>query len=74
VDDELRIKLGRIRDRSRNSRRPDTFIGEVMQAAKKAGHVGEGFGRGTAGHIARALAAGAARRFLCRSVPARAAW
>ncbi len=48
-DDELRIKLGRIRDRSRNSRRPDTFIGEVMQAAKKAGHIGEGFGRGTGG-------------------------
>src|SRR6266853_1742944 len=48
-DDDLRIKLGRIRDRSRNSRRPDTFIGEVMQAAKKAGHIGEGFGRGTGG-------------------------
>src|SRR6266851_303948 len=48
-DDELRIKLGRIRDRSRNSRRPDTFIGEVMRAAKKAGHIGESFGRGTDG-------------------------
>src|SRR5260370_42106814 len=48
-DDELRIRLGRIRDRGRNSRRPDTFIGEVMRAAKKAGHVGESFGRGTGG-------------------------
>src|SRR5260370_17632971 len=46
-DDDLRIRLGRIRDRSRNSRRPDTFIGEVMRAAKTAGHVGESFGRGT---------------------------
>src|SRR5258708_7061986 len=48
-DDELRIRLGRIRDRGRNSHRPDTFIGEVMQAARKAGHVGESFGRGTGG-------------------------
>src|SRR5260370_462147 len=48
-DDDLSIKLGRVRDRGRNSREPDTFIGEVMRAAKKAGHVGEGFGRGTGG-------------------------
>jgi len=72
-DDELRIRLGRIRDRGRNSHRPDTFIGEVMQAARKAGHVGESFGRGRAG-TSLALGAGAARRFLCLSVPARAAW
>jgi hypothetical protein len=53
-DDDLRIRLGRIRDRGRGSRRPDTFIGEVMRAAKKAGHVGNSselahrsrFGRG----------------------------
>src|SRR5260370_35789450 len=37
-DDDLRIRLGRIRDRGRNSRKPDTFIGEVMRAANKAGH------------------------------------
>src|SRR5260370_10213144 len=42
-DDELRIKLGRIRDRTRNSRRPDTFIGEVMRAAQKADHIPHGF-------------------------------
>src|SRR5260370_1294739 len=48
-DDDLRSRLGRIRARGRNSRRPDTFIGEVMRAAKKAGHVGESFGRGTGG-------------------------
>src|SRR5260370_33940878 len=48
-DDELRIRLSRIRDRSRNSRRPDTFIGEVMRAAKKAGHGGESFGRRAGG-------------------------
>src|SRR5258706_237580 len=48
-DDDLSIRLSRVRDRGRNSRRPDTFIGEVMRAAKKAGHVGESFGRGTGG-------------------------
>src|SRR5260221_1900711 len=48
-DEDRGISLGRIGDRSRNSRRPDTFIGEVMRAAKKAGHVGESFGRGTGG-------------------------
>ena len=42
-DDDLRVRLGRIRDRGRGSRRPDTFIGEVMRAAKKAGHVGNSF-------------------------------
>src|SRR5260370_325361 len=48
-DDELRIRLGRIRDRGRNSRRTDSFIGEVMRAGKRAGHVGESFGGGPGG-------------------------
>src|SRR5271154_2429336 len=44
-DDELLIRPGRIRDRGRGAARPKTFVGEVMRAAKKAGHVGTGFGR-----------------------------
>jgi type IV secretory pathway VirD2 relaxase len=47
-DDDIHIKLGRIRDRGGARRKPDTFVGEVMRAAKKAGHVGTSFGR-TAG-------------------------
>jgi type IV secretory pathway VirD2 relaxase len=37
-DDELRIRPGRIRDKS--------FVGQVMRAAKKAGHSGRRFGGG----------------------------
>src|SRR5258708_16183581 len=72
-DDDLRIRLGRIRDRGRNSRRPDTFIGEVMRAAKKAGHVGESFGRGTGGaHRSRfGRGRGAALSLSLRSGPRR---
>jgi type IV secretory pathway VirD2 relaxase len=44
-DDDLRIRLGRVRDRAGSGRRPETFIGEVMRAAKRAGHVGNSFGR-----------------------------
>jgi type IV secretory pathway VirD2 relaxase len=44
-DDELRIRPGRIRDRGRGAAKPKTFVGEVMRAAKKAGHAGTGFGR-----------------------------
>jgi type IV secretory pathway VirD2 relaxase len=43
-DDELRIRPGRIRDRGRRSAKPKTFVGEVMRAAKKAGHIGTKFG------------------------------
>ncbi|WP_225767681.1 DUF3363 domain-containing protein [Inquilinus sp. Marseille-Q2685] len=54
-DDDLRIRLGRIR--SRGSGRRPTFISQVLKAANKAGHVGprstrqprpgrSGFGRG----------------------------
>jgi type IV secretory pathway VirD2 relaxase len=45
--DDIRVKLGRIRDRGGTVRKPDTFIGEVMRAAKKTGHVGNRFGRAT---------------------------
>ncbi len=37
-DDDLRVKHGRIRDKS--------FVGQVMRAAKKAGHTGKRFGGG----------------------------
>ena len=47
-DDDLRVRLGRIRDRGHGSRRPDTFIGEVMRAARKARHTGRSFGKAAA--------------------------
>jgi type IV secretory pathway VirD2 relaxase len=42
--DNLRIRLGRIRDRG--ARRPKSFVGQVMRAVTKAGHSGKGFGPG----------------------------
>ena len=44
-DDEIRIRPGRVRRGDRGVKRPRSFVGEVMRAAKKAGHVGKGFGR-----------------------------
>jgi hypothetical protein len=43
-DDHLRIRPGQIRDSSRARGRPKSFVGEVMGAAKKAGHTGKAFG------------------------------
>ena len=43
--DDFQIRPGRIRDSHRGARRPKTFVGEVMRAAKKAGHIGQSFGR-----------------------------
>ena len=37
-DDDLRVRPGRIRHGNRGAKRPKTFVGEVMRAAKKAGH------------------------------------
>jgi len=48
-DDDFRVRLGRIRDSHRGAKRPKTFVGEVMRAAKKAGHIGQSFGRNNAG-------------------------
>ena len=42
-DDDLRVRPGRIQHGSRGGKRPQTFVGEVMRAAKKAGHVGNSF-------------------------------
>jgi type IV secretory pathway VirD2 relaxase len=47
--DDFQIRPGRIRDSRRGARRPKTFVGEVMRAAKKAGHIGQSFGRGKPG-------------------------
>jgi type IV secretory pathway VirD2 relaxase len=47
-DDEVRISPGRIRRGDRGVKRPRSFVGEVMRAAKKAGHIGKGFGRAQA--------------------------
>jgi type IV secretory pathway VirD2 relaxase len=44
-DDGIRIRPGRIRPGDRGAKRQNSFVGEVMRAAKKAGHTGRGFGR-----------------------------
>jgi type IV secretory pathway VirD2 relaxase len=45
-DDELQIRPGRIQHGRRGAKRPTSFVGEVMRAAKKAGHTGRDFGGG----------------------------
>src|SRR6266436_5053829 len=42
-DDDVRVRPGRINHGNRGGRRPQTFVGEVMRAAKRAGHVGDSF-------------------------------
>ena len=42
-DEDFRVRPGRIRDASAGARRPKSFVGEVMRAAKKAGHIGQSF-------------------------------
>jgi type IV secretory pathway VirD2 relaxase len=42
-DDDLRVRPGRIQHGNRGAKRPQTFVGEVMRAAKKAGHIGNSF-------------------------------
>jgi type IV secretory pathway VirD2 relaxase len=48
-DDSLNVRPGRIRRGNRGARRPKSFVDEVMRAAKRAGHIGQGFGRGGVG-------------------------
>ena len=48
-DNEIRVRPGRIRDHGRGPSRPKSFVGQVMRAAKKAGHVGDSVGRGKGG-------------------------
>jgi type IV secretory pathway VirD2 relaxase len=47
--DDFRVRPGRIRDSHRGAGRPKSFVGEVMRAAKKAGHIGQSFGRSAPG-------------------------
>ena len=51
-DDELRVRPGRIQHGNKGAKRPLTFVGEVMRAAKKAGHTGKNF-RGASGSKGR---------------------
>jgi type IV secretory pathway VirD2 relaxase len=44
-DDDLFVRPGRISDKGRGATKPKSFVGQVMRAAKKAGHTGTGFGR-----------------------------
>lgn len=44
-DDEINVRPGRIRHGNRGAKRPKTFVGQVMRAARKAGHTGKDFGR-----------------------------
>jgi type IV secretory pathway VirD2 relaxase len=45
-DDDVHVRPGRIRHGNQGAKRPKSFVGEVMRAARKAGHRGNTFGRG----------------------------
>src|SRR5579863_10299274 len=44
-DDDFNPRPGRIRHGNQGAKRPKSFVGEVMRAAKKAGHRGQTFRR-----------------------------
>ena len=44
-DDEVNVRPGRIRHGNRGAKRPKSFVGQVMRAARKAGHTGKELGR-----------------------------
>jgi len=46
-DDDLRIRPGHIGHDTKGARKPKSFVAQVMRAAKKAGHTGTRFGRGS---------------------------
>jgi hypothetical protein len=48
-DDEINLRPGRIRHGNQGVKRPKSFVGQVMWAAKKAGHIGESFAPSSAG-------------------------
>jgi type IV secretory pathway VirD2 relaxase len=48
-DDEINLRPGRIRHGNQGVKRPKSFVGQVMRAAKRAGHIGESFAPGRAG-------------------------
>lgn len=51
-DDEINVRPGRIKHGNQGAKRPKSFVGQVMRAARKAGHTGKDFGHGsgTKGH------------------------
>jgi hypothetical protein len=51
-DDDFGPRPGRIRHGNQGARRPKSFLGEVMRAAKKAGHRGQTF-RPSSGTVGR---------------------
>ena len=62
-DDEVRIRPGRVRDGGRGAGKPQSFVGQVTRAVRKAGHTGPGLGRGASargGCFGRGRAAAAA--------------
>ena len=62
-DDEVRIRPGRARDGGRGAGKPQSFIGQVTRAVRKAGHTGPALGRGASargGGFGRGRAAAAA--------------
>lgn len=62
-DDEVRIRPGRVRDGGRGAGKPQSFLGQVTRAVRKAGHTGPGLGRGASargGGFGRGRAAAAA--------------
>jgi type IV secretory pathway VirD2 relaxase len=44
-DSDLHIRPGRIRNGGRGATKPKSFVGQVMRAARKAGHTGKRVGR-----------------------------
>ncbi len=66
-DDDLRVRPGRVGNAGRGGGRPQSFVGQVIRAARKAGHTGPGLVRGARGGAAgfgrgRAAAAAMALR------------
>lgn len=64
-DNDLRIRPGRIRNKGTSARKARSFVGQVMGAARKAGHTGYTFtgskGRGRGSQFGRGRFAGATR-------------
>src|SRR5258708_25118257 len=52
-DDDLRIRPGSIQSGGRGAAKPKSFVGQVIRAAKKAGHTGRGFTRAQGGARSR---------------------
>ena len=66
-DDDLQVRPGRVGNAGRGGGRPQSFVGQVIRAARKAGHTGPGLVRGARGGAAgfgrgRAAAAAMALR------------